>query len=393
MASTDLRGCHDDMECVLLSERARLVRLCARLSGNADAAEDLAQETMIEAWRNADNLRDESAYSAWLSGIARNVCLRWTRRHAREAAHRAHVTPTGPDGAASLDGWFADDTELDVELERDELATLLDRALALLPPETRDVLIGRYIEESPYAEIAQRLGLSEGTVAVRLHRGKLALRRVLTTELRLDAAAYGLIEAGTSDWRETRVWCPECGGQRLLIRFQSGYEMVSFRCPSCDNDPEVPRSSFPLENKHFRYLIGGLTRPRPILNRTHDWVHTYFRDVLADGRTVCTNCGRRVDVYWCMPHLTPSVTDGQRGVHVHCEACETVVSSSSAALMVALPQVQRFWREHSRIRTLPDRPIDRGGRASVVTRFEAVTSGAGLDVVSLLAAFEVVHVH
>ncbi|MBI3971765.1 MAG: sigma-70 family RNA polymerase sigma factor [Chloroflexi bacterium] len=66
---------------------------------------------------------------------------------------------------------------MELELERAELADLLDRAMALLPPETRLVLVERLIEQIPQAEVALRLGLSEGAVEARLHRGKLALRR------------------------------------------------------------------------------------------------------------------------------------------------------------------------------------------------------------------------
>ncbi len=63
----------------LSQQRPRLVRLCAKLSSDHEAAEDLAQETLLEAWRHAHTLRDPSAWPAWLSGVARNVCLRWQR--------------------------------------------------------------------------------------------------------------------------------------------------------------------------------------------------------------------------------------------------------------------------------------------------------------------------
>ncbi|HEX9068257.1 MAG TPA: sigma-70 family RNA polymerase sigma factor, partial [Ktedonobacterales bacterium] len=72
----------------LTSERARLVRLCARLTGSSAAAEDLAQETLLEAWRALEKLRDASGISPWLSAIARNVCLRYQRRRGRELAHQ-----------------------------------------------------------------------------------------------------------------------------------------------------------------------------------------------------------------------------------------------------------------------------------------------------------------
>jgi RNA polymerase sigma factor (sigma-70 family) len=83
-----------------------------------------------------------------------------------------------------MDRRLADDFDLEVDLERDDLAWLLDRALALLPPETREILVQKYVEECPQADVAARLGLTEGAVEARLQRGKLALRRVLTTDVR-----------------------------------------------------------------------------------------------------------------------------------------------------------------------------------------------------------------
>lgn len=65
-----------NFEQALQNERARLVRLCAYFSHDPGAAEDLAQETLLEAWRHADRLHDPTGYSAWLAAIARNVSLR-----------------------------------------------------------------------------------------------------------------------------------------------------------------------------------------------------------------------------------------------------------------------------------------------------------------------------
>ena len=74
------------LESVLPSERERLVRLCGYLSGNVDVAEDLAQETLFEAWRHREKLCDPQGHAQWLSTIARNVCRRWARSHGREMA-------------------------------------------------------------------------------------------------------------------------------------------------------------------------------------------------------------------------------------------------------------------------------------------------------------------
>ncbi|HET6822361.1 MAG TPA: RNA polymerase sigma factor, partial [Anaerolineales bacterium] len=117
-------------EAALAEERTRLVRLCAWLSGSQEAAEDLAQEAMIAAWRSRDQLTALDKLKPWTSSIARNVCLNWSRRHYREQRRMAYSIDADDE---SFEHELQDETNLEVELDRNELATLLDRALALLP--------------------------------------------------------------------------------------------------------------------------------------------------------------------------------------------------------------------------------------------------------------------
>src|SRR5262245_41605023 len=108
-------------------EWARLVRLCARLTGDASAAEDLAQESLVEAWRQQHKLQQPEGQARWLSAIARHVCRRW---FSRQAWHYVEFdcaeTPA--------------DEDLDADLLRQERAALLERALGTLPAATRDLL-------------------------------------------------------------------------------------------------------------------------------------------------------------------------------------------------------------------------------------------------------------
>ena len=86
-----------DMEQVFTEARPRLLRL-AHLNGmSPDMADDVVQETMMEAWRHSENLRDPQRFNAWLDGICRNVCRRYqtpdgappvTRRPSAELARR-----------------------------------------------------------------------------------------------------------------------------------------------------------------------------------------------------------------------------------------------------------------------------------------------------------------
>src|SRR5258708_14252170 len=99
MALTEAVLALGDFEAMLRAERPRLVRLCRRLTGSDAAAEDVAQETLLEAWRHADMLTDATGAARWLAAIARNVALRWARQQGRDAARL--VPLEAPDATAA----------------------------------------------------------------------------------------------------------------------------------------------------------------------------------------------------------------------------------------------------------------------------------------------------
>ena len=335
------------------SVRRRLVRLCAVISGDPAAAEDLAQETLLEAWRNAHKVHDPAGAERWLAAIARNVCLRNARRRGRDAL--------------VLRDEAADErADLDSELERAELLELLDRALALLPPDTRAALVQRYVDDAPHGEIAARLGVSEDAVSMRLARGKTVLRRMLAAELGRD---YG------GDWHETRVWCGQCGRRKLAMRPREVHDAVTFSCPECS--PGVPGSDFPLANPFYAEHVGGLVRPAAILTRTGDWLQRYFGNGAGASENACTRCGRAVKVN----RYRREASRNSEGLFVACESCGEQVSSSVEGLALARSDVRRFRREHPRTRVLPRRDLDFGGAPAFAVRVEDVVGSGGLDVV------------
>lgn len=374
----------DAMEAASTLERAGLVRLCARLTGNPDAAEDLAHEALYEALRSAHKLHDPSGRSQWLAAIARNVCMRWARSRGRELA-RVPIARAGDDAAApGVEALPDEGADLEVELERGELVEILDRALALLPQETREVLVRRYVHESPHAEIAERLGVTEKAVWARIGRGKLLLRRALETDLREEAIAYGLV-AGDGSWgRETRIWCPHCGQRKLMGRFDKGKPEGRFHlfCPDCHPDPDFALSSTHVGYGHFRDLLEGVSSYRPALSRMLTWAHGYYTRGLEDGVVACVACGQATHVQMRLPDTVPPYARGLRGLHVKCDDCASVVCIEGLPnLALSLPEARRFWREHPRIRTLPTREVEMDGCAAVVTMFESVTGSAQLAVV------------
>lgn len=367
-----------EFEALLAAERGRIVRLCARLSGDADAAEDLAQETLAEAWRHRGKLLEPAGIGRWLNAIARNVCLRWRRARGAEALR------TEP-AAVEL---AIDPISLDVELERDELVALLDRALALLPPQTREVLVQKYVHESPLASIGERLGLSANAVAVRLHRGRLAFRRVLATDLRHEAYVFGLLGDPKLVWQPTTLWCPICGAQRLQAAYDEDSLYFAVQCPVCAC----------AEGQAARLYCGVLPEPprgryRSALLRGLAEADTLFKQaqVLREGH--CPDCGEVVPLRLALPPDRPGPWGDRRGMVLECSRCEGGVSISLRMFAQSQPAVRAFWKRHPQMHTLPSREIELNGVPAVLTTFESLGEPAMIDVLTTRDTWEVIKIN
>jgi len=376
------------IEGALPSEWPRLVRLCAHFTGDRDAAEDLAQETLIEAWRHQDRVYDWQGYSSWLSAIARNLSLRWVRQRGREQARLVMSIDSAPDRSARVEELPADQPDFTIDLERAELADLLDRALALLPAESRRVLVEKYIDDLPLGEIAGRLGLSTGAVAVRLHRGRLALRRVLSTDLRQAAAGYGLGAPADDGWQETRIWCPSCGRRRLIGRFAPSAGELALRCADC-----TPAPNLYIAYAQLPELMHGIKSYKPALSRLMSWSDEYYR-LRRVGRIVpCLFCGHSTQLCDGLPLDAPEALHQIQPLYITCDHCGETTSTAHAVIALCLPEGQRFWKAHSKIRLHSSAEIDSAGSRAIVSCFASLTDSARFDVVTTRDTIEVVGVH
>jgi RNA polymerase sigma-70 factor (ECF subfamily) len=149
----------------------RVYRTAYALTGNAEDAGDVTQETWLKAWRGLRRFRGDSAVGTWLTRLALNAARDHLRRRQTRAAlqHALRgLRRLGTDRAATGGA---------IE-ERDALA----RAIAHLPFAARQVVALRYGPELSVAEIAAALGCPEGTVKSRLHAALARLREVLQQE-------------------------------------------------------------------------------------------------------------------------------------------------------------------------------------------------------------------
>lgn len=141
--------------------------------GQVETAEDLAQSTMVQAWRRLNQFDGRSAFGTWLYRIGVNTALDHLRRRknrpmeslevAAEAGIEPAVNPEPPGGA----------------LDDRELGAAIDRALQKLTPEHRAVFVLGEIEEMAYEDIGRVLKVKRGTVMSRMHYARRHLQRLL----------------------------------------------------------------------------------------------------------------------------------------------------------------------------------------------------------------------
>jgi RNA polymerase sigma factor (sigma-70 family) len=378
-----------EFETALAAERPRLVRLCASLSGNQDAAEDLAQETMIAAWKSRAQLTSLEGLKPWAAAIARNICLSWSRRYYRELSHRAYSIEAEAESSAYE---LREETDLEVELDRYELARLLDQALSLLPTDTARMLVEHYIKESSHAEIADMMRVNPGTVAVRLQRGKLTLQKLMQKNLRAQASAFGLIEHNSPHWEVTNIWCPGCGHARLLGRYEKNV-FFALRCPGCHPEGVSIMAGLDLTKPYHARLLGDIKTYKPAYARLLTGFMPLYRQALRSHAASCWACGSEVEVQVEHARHTYKGSAIFSQITLHCPACGWASNKSLTGFLLGTSKAQRFWREYPRMKTLPIQEIEVQGSMAFLTRLVSVTSAAELTLISRRDTFELLAVH
>ena len=144
----------------------RVYALCLRLTADAVLASERTQDVFVLAWERLASFRGESAFSTWLHRLAVNVVLMDRRAEQRRGA-RFLAEADAPEAAGAA-------REVSPALRMD-----LEAAIAALPPGARQVLVLHDIEGFEHQEIAELLGIAEGTSKAHLFRARRLLREAL----------------------------------------------------------------------------------------------------------------------------------------------------------------------------------------------------------------------
>lgn len=138
----------------------KILGLATILTSDTYAAEDIAQETFLRAFRSLKSCAQPHRFEAWLTGIARNAAREWRRSR----KHSSHLVEDLPDEAMpTLTGIAALE-------EREARLAALERALTRLPTEQREIITLKYQKNKTCAEIALQLNKKTNTVAKALSR-------------------------------------------------------------------------------------------------------------------------------------------------------------------------------------------------------------------------------
>lgn len=166
----------DAFEPLVRRYEKRLFGYFLNLVEDPAAAADLAQETFVRVYRAAPRYRESGRFESWLFRIAGNLVKSRQRRPDQRAAHLSledapaaerELAARGPERRPDEAAWRA------------ELRDALERALPKVPLVFREAVLLRDVQGWSYREIAEMLGVEEGTVKSRAHRGRQRLRELL----------------------------------------------------------------------------------------------------------------------------------------------------------------------------------------------------------------------
>jgi RNA polymerase sigma-70 factor (ECF subfamily) len=161
----------------------RVFTLCFRWLGEAQVAEETAQEVFIALFRSLPAFRGDAMLSTFVWRVAVNHCKnrRLYRKRRHEGEHEPIDTPVAEDRPVRQ--LAAENPEPEAGLFREEASRLVQAALDMLDEETRQIILLRDVEDLPYEEIADILELPRGTVKSRLHRARAQLAAVLSRRI------------------------------------------------------------------------------------------------------------------------------------------------------------------------------------------------------------------
>ncbi len=175
-----------DVDAFWRREHPAVYRVCFGLLVDAAAAEDLAQDAMVHLIDRLDEYDAARPFSTWRNTVVANLCRDRMRRVAARRRHEEIAARESPERPLPAP---------DDALASSEVSTILRESLSALTPREREVFVLHDLEETPTAEVALALSITEGTTRSLLFLARRRLRRLL-------AARLAMVEPGDEGGRD-----------------------------------------------------------------------------------------------------------------------------------------------------------------------------------------------
>ena len=154
--------------------------VAVRLLANPAEAEDVAQTVFLKAFERFDEVAGSPALAGWLKTVTTNLCLNHLSRYRSRWRFFSEMGPEDADDGSGIEDWLARAPVEQPDASSADEHARLERALHALPDRQRVPIVLFHYEDKSYQEIATLLGVSLAKVKTDIHRGRDALRRVLT---------------------------------------------------------------------------------------------------------------------------------------------------------------------------------------------------------------------
>ena len=168
-------GDHTAFHQLVERHRAMVYRVAYQFAGNHHDAEDIAQEVFIKIYRSLGRFRQDAQLTSWMYRIVMNACIDHRRRQSPAGA-----APFGEEAELKMLNTPEESPGPEERAYAGELGQVLEAEVQRLPPGQRVVFIMRHHQGLKLSEIADALGLAEGTVKRQLHAAVHRLRQALT---------------------------------------------------------------------------------------------------------------------------------------------------------------------------------------------------------------------
>lgn len=170
--SDDLKGA--DFDTILRQTQMRIRAYIAGMGIAPHEVDDVAQDVYVELFRNFEKVPTDVPIDRWIKGIARNLCL----NHIRKISRRGRLHRE-----ALVEILSNTDTQIEKTGDQKSMEYALDGCCDKLPEKSRKILLLRYTEEMPSAQIAEKMSSTAEAIRVALHRIRAQLKDCITHNL------------------------------------------------------------------------------------------------------------------------------------------------------------------------------------------------------------------